>query len=41
MRTGYFYSLVFALLTSTSIAVVAAAAVKRNRSTNPIFKAVI
>lgn len=28
MRTGYFYSLVFALLTSASIAVIAAPAVK-------------
>jgi competence protein ComEA len=28
MRTGYFYSLVFALLTSASVAVVAAPAVK-------------
>ncbi len=50
MRTGYFYSLVFALLTSASIAAVAAPAVKSetsgtpmvsNRSTNPTFKVAI
>ena len=36
MRTGYFYSLVFALLTSTSIAVVAAPAVKQEAGNPPV-----
>ena len=35
MRTGYFYSLVFALLTSASIAAVAAPAVKPEAGTAP------
>ncbi|MFY0727864.1 ComEA family DNA-binding protein [Pseudomonas sp. NFX15] len=35
MRTGYFYSLVFALLTSTSIAVTAAPAVKQDAANPP------
>ncbi|TVT82782.1 helix-hairpin-helix domain-containing protein [Pseudomonas sp. H3(2019)] len=36
MRTGYFYSLVFALLTSASIAAVAAPAVKVEAVTAPL-----
>ncbi|WP_419711388.1 ComEA family DNA-binding protein [Pseudomonas sp. NFX224] len=36
MRTGYFYSLVFALLTSGSIAAVAAPAVKSEVSGSPM-----
>jgi competence protein ComEA len=36
MRTGYFYSLVFALLTSASIAAVAAPAVKSEASGTPM-----
>jgi competence protein ComEA len=36
MRTGYFYSLVFALLTSTSIAVVAAPTVKLESGNAPV-----
>lgn len=32
MRTGYFYSLIFALLTSASIATIAAPAVKIGRA---------
>jgi len=35
MRTGYFYSLVFALLTSASIAAVAAPAVKPEAGNSP------
>lgn len=35
MRTGYFYSLVFALLTSASIAVIAAPAVKTEAAVAP------
>ena len=35
MRTGYFYSLVFALLTSASIAVIAAPAVKPETTATP------
>ncbi|PNA06101.1 MULTISPECIES: helix-hairpin-helix domain-containing protein [unclassified Pseudomonas] len=35
MRTGFFYSLVFALLTSTSIAVIAAPAVTPNVDGTP------
>ncbi|WP_434571581.1 helix-hairpin-helix domain-containing protein [Pseudomonas sp. Z3-6] len=35
MRTGYFYSLVFALLTSTSIAVIAAPSVKPETTVTP------
>ncbi|MEA1031776.1 helix-hairpin-helix domain-containing protein [Pseudomonas sp. N-137] len=35
MRTGYFYSLVFALLTSASIAVIAAPAVKPETAAAP------
>ncbi|MGU9805352.1 UNVERIFIED_CONTAM: helix-hairpin-helix domain-containing protein [Pseudomonas sp. CM11] len=35
MRTGYFYSLVFALLTSASIAVIAAPAVKPETTAAP------
>ncbi|MCH4899118.1 MULTISPECIES: ComEA family DNA-binding protein [Pseudomonas] len=36
MRTGFFYSLVFALLTSTSIAVIAAPAVAPNVDGTPL-----
>ncbi|NYH10658.1 ComEA family DNA-binding protein [Pseudomonas moraviensis] len=36
MRTGFFYSLVFALLTSTSIAVIAAPAVAPNADGTPL-----
>lgn len=36
MRTGYFYSLVFALLTSASIAVIAAPAVKPQTNTSSV-----
>ncbi|MHC8291537.1 ComEA family DNA-binding protein [Pseudomonas sp. XS1P51] len=36
MRTGYFYSLVFALLTSASIAAVAAPAVKPEAGNAPL-----
>lgn len=36
MRTGYFYSLVFALLTSASIAAVAAPVVKSETSGTPM-----
>ncbi|TBN43373.1 helix-hairpin-helix domain-containing protein [Pseudomonas sp. BGI-2] len=36
MRTGYFYSLVFALLTSASIAVIAAPAAKLEAGTAPL-----
>ncbi|EJM44038.1 competence protein ComEA-like protein with helix-hairpin-helix repeat region [Pseudomonas sp. GM33] len=36
MRTGYFYSLVFALLTSTSVAVLAAPAVKQEAGNPPV-----
>jgi len=36
MRTGYFYSLIFAFLTSASIAVVAAPAVKPESAASPL-----
>jgi competence protein ComEA len=36
MRTGYFYSLVFALLTSASIAAIAAPAVKPEAGNAPL-----
>jgi len=36
MRTGYFYSLVFALLTSASVAVIAAPAAKPETTTAPL-----
>jgi len=39
MRTGYFYSLMFALLTSASIAVVAAPAVKPEAVNAPMVMA--
>lgn len=40
MRTGYFYSLVFALLTSTSIAAIAAPALKSEAETLPVMQEV-
>lgn len=36
MRTGYFYSLVFALLTSTSVAAIAAPTVKSEAGNGPL-----